>query len=142
MNALPLFILNKMNQLTIFLKINQIFKHQIIKRKRVTGKLMMTIIKKMMNNNKQTEWMSIQVMVANKILLPLMIRIRYKKIKIITMMIRIMKQIEILKINLKIQILRKRLLCHITVHLFQNQLLLYNNSIVMMFQLRLLAKLL
>lgn len=142
MNALPLFILNKMNQLTILLKINQIFKHQIIKRKRVTGKLMMTIIKKMMNNNKQTEWMSIQVMVANKILIPLMIRIRYKKIKIITMMIRIMKQIEILKINLKIQILRKRLLCHITVHLFQNQLLLYNNSIVMMFQLRLLAKLL
>lgn len=142
MNALPLFILNKMNQLTIFLIINQIFQHQIIKRKRVTGKLMMTIIKKMMNNNKQTEWMSIQVMVANKILLPLMIRIRYKKIKIITMMIRIMKQIEILKINLKIQILRKRLLCHITVHLFQNQLLLYNNSIVMMFQLRLLAKLL
>ena len=142
MNALPLFILNKMNQLTIFLIINQIFQHQIIKRKRVTGKLMMTIIKKMMNNNKQTEWMSIQVMVANKILLPLMIRIRYKKIKIITMMIRIMKKIEILKINLKIQILRKRLLCHITVHLFQNQLLLYNNSIVMMFQLRLLAKLL
>ena len=142
MNALPLFILNKMNQLTIFLIINQIFQHQIIKRKRVTGKLMMTIIKKMMNYNKQTEWMSIQVMVANKILIPLMIRIRYKKIKIITMMIRIMKQIEILKINLKIQILRKRLLCHITVHLFQNQLLLYNNSIVMMFQLHLLAKLL